>query len=93
MHGGPLTKASMKAVSHVVAIASGKGGVGKSTTAVNLAAALANRKGKHLKIGLMDADIYGPSIPRMVGLSTLKPVSNESSFLFFILIIFLIYIF
>ena len=52
-------------VKRVVAVASGKGGVGKSTVAVNLAAALA-RSG--LKVGLMDADIYGPSIPRMLGL-------------------------
>ena len=53
-------------VKRVVAVASGKGGVGKSTVAVNLAVALA-RGG--LKVGLMDADIYGPSVPRMLGLS------------------------
>ncbi len=52
-------------VRRVVAVASGKGGVGKSTIAVNLAVALA-RAG--LKVGLMDADIYGPSVPRMLGL-------------------------
>ncbi len=53
-------------VKRVVAVASGKGGVGKSTVAVNLAVALA-RGG--LKVGLMDADIYGPSVPRMLGLT------------------------
>ncbi|MEJ1978271.1 MAG: Mrp/NBP35 family ATP-binding protein [Acetobacteraceae bacterium] len=56
-------------VRFVVAVASGKGGVGKSTTAVNLAVSLA-RQG--LRIGLLDADIYGPSLPQMLGV-TRKP--------------------
>ena len=55
----------VEGVKQVVAIASGKGGVGKSTTAVNLAFALV-RMGK--RVGLLDADIYGPSLPRMLGL-------------------------
>lgn len=60
----------MKTGSKVIFIGSGKGGVGKSTVAVNLAVALAQ---KGLKIGLLDADIYGPSIPIMFGLRRLSP--------------------
>ena len=60
--------------SHVIAIASGKGGVGKSTVAMNLAVALAN---KGQKTGLLDADIYGPSVPRMTGLSGQKPTQKN----------------
>ncbi|RCX31185.1 Mrp/NBP35 family ATP-binding protein [Thioalbus denitrificans] len=57
-------------VEHVVAVASGKGGVGKTTVAINLALGLAARG---FSVGLLDADVYGPSIPLMLGIST-EPV-------------------
>jgi ATP-binding protein involved in chromosome partitioning len=70
-HGGPQQKISLPNIRHVVAVASGKGGVGKSTVATNLALALQLRGGR---VGLMDADIYGPSIPLMMGVpGTINP--------------------
>jgi ATP-binding protein involved in chromosome partitioning len=57
-------------VKNFVMVSSGKGGVGKSTTSVNLAVAMA-MQGK--KVGLLDADIYGPNIPRMMGVEDQKP--------------------
>jgi ATP-binding protein involved in chromosome partitioning len=57
-------------VRHILAVASGKGGVGKSTVAVNLAVTMA---GRGSRVGLLDADIYGPSIPMMLGASGIKP--------------------
>jgi ATP-binding protein involved in chromosome partitioning len=74
-------------VKHIIAVASGKGGVGKSTFAVNLACALARdlaERGRPGRVGLMDCDIYGPSVPLMIGVNarplldgdTLIPLEN-----------------
>ena len=81
-HGQPDAKPLVPGVRSIVAVASGKGGVGKSTTAVNLALGLA-ASGR--RVGMLDADIYGPSQPRMMGISgrpssrdgkTLQPMVN-----------------
>ena len=79
---GKATIPDLPGVKHVIAVASGKGGVGKSTVSANLALALA---ADGHKVGMMDADIYGPSQPRMMGVSgqpqttdgqTLEPLEN-----------------
>ncbi|WP_181707835.1 Mrp/NBP35 family ATP-binding protein [Chthonobacter rhizosphaerae] len=80
--GGAPQKPGVPGVRFIIAVASGKGGVGKSTTAVNLALGLA---ANGHKVGVLDADIYGPSVPRLLRLSgrpqviegrTLKPMEN-----------------
>ncbi|HCJ30251.1 MAG TPA: iron-sulfur cluster carrier protein ApbC [Pseudomonas sp.] len=68
-----ITRQSLPGVKHLIAVASGKGGVGKSTTAVNLALALA---ADGARVGMLDADLYGPSQPRLLGLSGL-PETRE----------------
>ncbi|MGE0546766.1 MAG: iron-sulfur cluster carrier protein ApbC [Kofleriaceae bacterium] len=72
----PSDKAMLKGVKNVVAVAAGKGGVGKSTVAVNLALSLA-RTGA--KVGLLDADVFGPSVPTMLGAPEVPASANKDS--------------
>ena len=65
-HGQAAGKQGVPGIGAIIAVASGKGGVGKSTVAVNLALGM---RANGLKVGLLDADVYGPSVPRMLGIS------------------------
>ena len=67
-------KTALSKVKHIIAVASGKGGVGKSTVAANLAIALARA---NQRVGLIDADIYGPSVPMMFGTENERPAAFE----------------
>ena len=70
-----VLKYRLSKIKHKIAIISGKGGVGKSTTAVNIAAALAER---NLNVGILDVDITGPNIPKMLGMEGKRPEINAA---------------
>ncbi len=74
MERAPSPEDLLPDVKQCIAIASGKGGVGKSTVTVNLAAALAK---SGAKVGILDADVYGPSIPLMMGVADERPLSRD----------------
>lgn len=74
---GPPPKSPVPGIKHIVAVGSGKGGVGKSTCAVNIALGLV-RQG--LKVGILDADLYGPSLPKLLGIEGKPAVRDDGIF-------------
>ncbi len=78
-HGKPVPpgKTPVPGIKHIIAVGSGKGGVGKSTTAVNIALALA---AEGLRTGILDADLYGPSIPKLLGIEGQPAVRDDGIF-------------
>jgi ATP-binding protein involved in chromosome partitioning len=74
---GPPPRTAVPGVRHIIAVGSGKGGVGKSTVAVNLALALA---AEGLRTGILDADLYGPSIPRLLGIEGKPAIRSDGIF-------------
>ncbi|KAL5561774.1 hypothetical protein UlMin_031521 [Ulmus minor] len=74
-HGARAKELKIDGIKHAIAVASAKGGVGKSTTAVNLAVTLANKL--QLKVGLLDADVYGPNVPIMMKLDRKPEVTED----------------
>ena len=73
--GGNVQSQKIEGVAHIIAVSSGKGGVGKSTVAVNLATALAL---EGARVGLMDADVYGPNVPTMMGVTEQPKLINDA---------------
>jgi len=74
---GPPPRTPVPGVKHIVAVGSGKGGVGKSTCAVNIALSLASTG---LKVGILDADLYGPSLPKLLGIEGKPAIRDDGIF-------------